>query len=115
MSSKSLAQVKECLRRWRELAFQRSPDAPLDHARGDEAERFLNSELVRSFFEETEGLLYHRWASTEPGEQEKRERIYYQVQLLDSFKRYLDSAIDNGRMAAQFIDQFDAVAGEQRR
>ena len=81
-------------------------------ARSDEAERFLKSELVENFFNETGEALMIRWQCTKPEEQDLRERIYMQAQLLDAFKLYLESVIDNGRMAAYHLEQL--LTGEDK-
>jgi hypothetical protein len=73
-------------------------------ARSDEAERFLQSELVQNFFNETEWLLVQRWQNTQEDQTEQRERIYNSIHLLNAFKLYLESAIDDGKMAAFQLD-----------
>jgi hypothetical protein len=82
-------------------------------AHSDEAARFLQSELLVNFFTETGEALIIRWQQTKPEEYDLRERIYMQAQLLDAFKLYLESVIDNGKMAAYYLDQL--LSGETRQ
>ena len=90
------------LRKW----FSREPiqDPRMVVARSDEAERFLQSELVQNFFNETEWMLVQRWQNTQEDQMEQRERIYNSIHLLNAFKLYLESAIDDGKMAAFQLD-----------
>lgn len=74
-------------------------------ARSEDAERFLNSDLVRNFFTETEQVLLQRWQNSAAEDIQGRERIYSSIQLLTAFKSYLEVAIDDGKMAANLIDR----------
>jgi len=74
-----------------------------DIARAEEAERVLNSSILKQAFADAAESVFHLWKNTEAHQQAERELYYQQVAGLRLLQRALTTYVGRGKFAVKSL------------
>jgi hypothetical protein len=74
-----------------------------DIARAEEAERVLNSKILKDAFAAAEERICNLWKATEPPEAQAREEYYQQINGIRLLRRALTTYVGRGKFAEKSL------------
>ena len=68
-------------------------------AKGNDAKNLLTNPLFQECFQALEARFTSTWQTSQPGDSEKREAAYHQLNALNMIKAEFESMITSGKLA----------------
>lgn len=84
-------------------------DLDKDIARAKRAEILLADDLLTGAFDSLKAEYMRRWEECESRDQDKRERLWWAVRVVNEVRNNLNSIVTNGRLAKAEVE---ATAGK---
>jgi hypothetical protein len=86
-----------------------------DAARGAQAQRLLDDELLKGAFEAIRQRYVDAWLGTDTRDDDGRQRCWLAIKNLDLVQEHLQRVVANGVVAAKQIELIEAKAKREKR